>query len=334
MIGNDKTIRWGIIGCGNVAERKSGPPLYRTQGSELVAVMRRNGDKAKSFAERHGAKRWYTDAAALVADPEINAVYVASPHYMHKEHVALAARAGKIVLCEKPMGTSSAEAQAIADICRENHVDLTVAYYRRFWYITRAIQRLLGDNAIGRIVQVRVQLAEYSSNDPERPWRESREKAGGGVLANAGSHWIDLMRLFLGEIQDVMAYCSPDLSGDTVDRVVGAQLRTAGGAIVSLMLNAESPASINEFEMLGTQGRILGSPYSDGRYLLERPNRQPELVTFPNLGPAHTELIAELVKRLQENRPSPIPGEEAVPVWRIMEAIYRSCAEGRRVAVG
>ena len=330
---NQNIIRWGIIGAGNVAEFKSGPPLYRTQGSELVAVMRRDAAKAEDFARRHGAKRWYSDAEALIADPEINAVYIASPHDLHATHVRLAAQAHKFILCEKPMGRSTAEAQQIVDVCKANNVSLTVAYYRRFWHITRAIQRLLGERAIGQIVQARIQLSDYSLNDPERDWFRSREKAGGGILANSGSHWVDLLRLFLGEVDDVMAYCSPEMTGDTVDRMVGAQVRTADGALVTLMLNSQSPVPMNEFEIVGTEGRILGSPYSEGRYLLDRPNRQPELVSFPNPGAVHGDLIAELVTRLQTGQPSPIPGEEAVAVWRVMEAIYHSCDEGTRVKV-
>ena len=330
---NQNIIRWGIIGAGNVAEFKSGPPLYRTQGSELVAVMRRDVAKAQDFARRHGAKRWYTDAEALIADPEINAVYIASPHDLHATHVKLAAQTHKFVLCEKPMGRSTAEAQQIVDVCKANNVSLTVAYYRRFWHITRAIHRLLGEGVIGRVVQARVQVSDYTANDPERSWRESRAQSGGGALANTGSHWVDLIRLFLGEIEDVMAYCSPDLKGDQVDFLVSAQLRIKSGALVTVVVNQQSPTSINELEIFGTEGRILGSPYSEGRYLLDRPNRQPELVSFPNSGPVHGDLIAELVPRLQTGQPSPIPGEEAVAVWRVMEAIYRSCDEGTRVKV-
>ena len=122
------TIRWGILGCGDVAEYKSGPALYRTPGSELVAVMRRDAAKAQDFARRHGAKCWYTDAESLVADPEVNAVYIALPHDGHPEHVALAARVRRIVLCEKPMGVNVAQAQACVDVCKTNDVPLTVAY--------------------------------------------------------------------------------------------------------------------------------------------------------------------------------------------------------------
>lgn len=327
------TIRWGIIGAGDVAEHKSGPPLYRTPGSELVAVMRRDADKAAGFARRHGAKRWYTDARELVADPEINAVYIASPHHLHLEHARLAARAGKPVLCEKPMGRSAAEAQAIVEVCQRHHVSLTVAYYRRFWYITRALQRLLREDTIGQIVQARVHVADNSLLDLSRTWNRSRDKSGGGALANTGSHWIDLLRLFLGEFADAMGYAVPDLAGDAVDRIVGAQLRTQTGALVSVMVNVQSPVPINDLELIGTNGRILGSPYSEGRYVVERPHHQPEVVEFNRYGPAHTELVSELVPRLQAGDPSPLPGEEAVAVWKIMEAVYRSCVEGTRVAV-
>ncbi|MBE3119709.1 MAG: Gfo/Idh/MocA family oxidoreductase, partial [Candidatus Atribacteria bacterium] len=106
-------IRWGIIGCGDVAEHKSGQPLYQTPGSELVAVMCRDEKAAKNFALRHGARRWYTDASALLADLEINAVYIATPHNLHLPYSIQVAQSGKIVLCEKPMGTSLAESQAI-----------------------------------------------------------------------------------------------------------------------------------------------------------------------------------------------------------------------------
>ncbi len=98
------SIRWGIIGCGNVAEFKSGPPLYQTPGSELIAVMRRDAAKAADFAQRHGARRWYTDAEALIADTDVNAIYIASPHYLHAAHVKLAADAGKIVLVREAHG--------------------------------------------------------------------------------------------------------------------------------------------------------------------------------------------------------------------------------------
>lgn len=330
---SDVTIRWGIIGCGNVAETKSGPPLYRAPGSELVAVMRRDGAKARDFAERHGARRWYTDAAALVADPDINAVYIASPHDRHLEHATLAAQAGKMILCEKPMGTSVEQARAIVQVCQANHVPLTVAYYRRFWPITRAVKRLLAEGAIGRLVSVRVQLADYFAGDPARPWLTSPAASGGGALANAGSHWVDLVRFYLGEIAQVMAMQSSKVSGFETEDTVALLMRTNDDVLVTFLVTLQSPVSTNEIDFLGTEGRILCSPYSEGHWLVYRRNRNPDLIQFPNSGPAHTELVAELIPRLQAGQPSPVPGEEAVAVWQIMDACYRSAAEGKRVAV-
>ena len=324
------TIRWGIIGCGDVAEYKSGPPLYRTPGSELIAVARRDAIKAADFARRHGARRSYTEAAALVADPDINAVYIASPHALHLEHVTMAARAGKIVLCEKPMGTSAAQAQAIVDVCKEHNVPLAVAYYRRFWPITRAIKHLLADGAIGQLLQVRVQLADYFNPDPSRPWLTNSADSGGGVLANAGSHWIDLIRFLIGEVTEADAYALHTRKWETED-TVSALLETAGGVPVQLNLTLQSPVNIHDMDFIGTEGRIHAGPYSDGLWTIQRRDQQPETVQFQHSGPAHSEMISEYVNCLLEGRPSPLPGEEAVGAWRAMEAIYRSSREKKRV---
>ena len=145
-----EVVRWGIIGSGDVAEHKSGPPLYQTPGSELIAVMRRDQEKAADFAHRHSAKRWYSDVETLLADPEINAIYIASPHHLHPSHATKAAQAGKIVLCEKPMGISSADAQGIVDACKACGVPLSVAYYRRFWPITQRLKDLLENSDPGK----------------------------------------------------------------------------------------------------------------------------------------------------------------------------------------
>jgi predicted dehydrogenase len=324
------TIRWGIIGCGNVAEFKSGPPLYRTPGSELIAVMRRDATKAADFAQRHGARRWYTDSAALIADTDVNAIYIASPHELHVEHVRLAAKAGKIVLCEKPLGISTAEAQACVEVCRLHGVPLSVPYYRRYWPIVRKMRELLNDGAIGRVVAARVQLADYFAGDPDRLWLTSRASSGGGALANAGSHWVDLIRYLLGEVVNVSAHCSSHVSGFETEDTIVVQLETIAHALVSLSITLQSPINTNEFDISGTEGRLLASPLSDGRLILDRAGEEPQVMVLPRSRFAHAEFIAELVDRLRSDQSVPVAGEEAVVVWRIMEAAYRSCETGMR----
>lgn len=326
------TIRWGVIGAGNVFEYKSGPALYQTPNSELIAVMRTNAAKAEETARRHGAKRWYTDTAALVADPEVNAVYIASPHYLHPEHVALVARAKKIVLCEKPLGVSAAQAQQAVDVCRANNVPLIVAYYRRFWTVVQAMQKFLRDGAIGEVVTARAQLSDLFTGD-ERTWLTSRAKSGGDALANSGAHWIDLIRVLLGDVSDVMAYTSSKFSGWETDDTTIVQMRMQSGALVSFTSTRRTPIVTNELDILGTEGRLLASPLSEGCLVLHRRGRAPEILSYPRSGVMHTELLATIVPILQRGEPSPVPGEDAVAVWKIMEAAYRSAEEGVRVTI-
>jgi 1,5-anhydro-D-fructose reductase (1,5-anhydro-D-mannitol-forming) len=324
------TIRWGIIGCGNVAEFKSGPPLYRTPGSELIAVMRRDAAKATEFAQRHGARRWYNDVAALIADEDVNAIYIASPHALHTTHVKLAAAAGKIVLCEKPVGISTAEAQACVEVCRAHGVPLSVPYYRRYWPIVRKMRELLNDGAIGRVVAARVQLADYFAGDPDRPWLTARESSGGGALANAGSHWVDLIRYLLGDIVSVSAQCSSSASGFETEDTIVVQLETVEYALVSLSITLQSPVNTNEFDISGTKGRLRATSLAGGQLILDRVGEQPQVMSLPRSRFAHAEFIAELINRLRKDQPVPVPGEEAVAAWRIMEAAYRSCETGMR----
>jgi predicted dehydrogenase len=328
-----QVVRWGIIGAGNVAEFKSGPALMRAPGSTLVAVMRRDVVKARDFAMRHGVPRWYADIDALLADPEVDAVYVASPHYLHLEHVTRAAQAGKAVLCEKPVGVSTAEAQAAVDVCRAASVPLTVAYYRRYWPVVQEMRRLLADGAIGEVVQARVQLVDHYLPDPDRPWITEPERAGGGALANAGSHWIDLVRYLLGDVVDVTAVCGGHFGGFNTEDTIGVQMRMATQALVSLNVTLCSPAAVNEFDIAGTGGRLFAGPLSDGRLMLQQGAREPEVLPCPRSGAAHYELVTEVVGRLSAGEPSPVPGEEAVAVWQIMAAAYHACREGCHIRV-
>jgi len=325
-------VRWGIIGCGDVAEHKGGPPLYQTPCSELVAVMRRNQGKAAEFARRDRAKRWYTDVTSLLADPDVNAVYIASPHYLHPAHASQSALAGKIVLCEKPMGINQGDAQSIVDVCRTAGVSLTVAYYRRFWPVVQKMKALLAEGAIGRVVSARVQLADYFDGDPNRLWLTSLSEAGGGALANAGSHWVDLIRYLLGEVTEVMA-CSSSTAGFEVEDTATAIMRTETEAIVSFSSTWQERVGVNDFDICGTHGRILASPLSVGRLQLFRFGKEREIFELARSGLAHHELIQELISRLQTGRSSPVPGEEAVAVWQIIEAAHRSNAEGCRIRI-
>ena len=127
----EDTIRWGIIGCGNVTEIKSGPAFNKVPGSKLVAVMRRDAEKARDYAHRHGVAKWYADADDLINDPEVNAVYIATPPSSHEAYAIRSLRAGKPVYLEKPMTTDAAAARRIESVARETGVKISIAHYRR-----------------------------------------------------------------------------------------------------------------------------------------------------------------------------------------------------------
>jgi predicted dehydrogenase len=210
---------------------------------------------------------------------------------------------------------------------------MTVAYYRRFWDVVRAMKNFLNDGAIGEVITARAQLSDWFNGDTERGWLTARAKSGGGALANAGAHWVDLIRFLLGEVTDVMANASSKVRGWDIDDTTVVQMRMANGVLASLISTLCSPISVNELDISGTEGRLYVSPLSEGHLILHRKGREPEIFDYPRRGVVHMDLVTELVPRLLHGESSPLPGEEAVAVWKIMDAAYRSSEEGVSVTV-
>ncbi len=200
-------VKWGIIGIGDVCEVKSGPPLYMAEGSEVVNVMRRNAQKAMDFASRHQLKKWTSDAKEILEDPEINAVYIATPPDSHAYYTHLAAEAGKHVYVEKPIARTYDEAKAMVQSCDENNVKLFVAYYRRYLPNFLFIRDLLENYKIGKVLSVNILLrqsipeefkkGEVNSNH----WRIDPKISGGGYFYDLASHQLDMMDYLFGPIK-------------------------------------------------------------------------------------------------------------------------------------
>lgn len=206
-----KSIRWGIIGCGDVTEKKSGPGFQNAVGSQLVAVMRRNSTLARSYAERHGVSRWYDDANALIADPEVDAVYIATPPTAHLEIIQKVARKKKPIYVEKPMATSFETSHQAVQTCGEEGVPLYVAYYRRGLEKYRAVATMLTAGVIGTVRHVHVSLhAPVVGPDSagQLPWRVRPELSGGGLILDVGSHGLDLLDFYFGPIRKVYGIAS------------------------------------------------------------------------------------------------------------------------------
>lgn len=201
-----KTVNWGIVGCGNVCERKSGPAMYKTPHSALAAVMRRDAEKVADFARRHNVPKSYTDAAALIADPEVDIVYVATPPGTHRELAVQALEAGKPVYVEKPMAMNHAECLEMIAAAEKAGQKLFVAYYRRALPCFLKVKELLDGGSVGQPLTAEVRLLRPErpeDRDPARlPWRLRREVGGEGYFHDLAPHTLDILDFLLGEITD------------------------------------------------------------------------------------------------------------------------------------
>ncbi len=199
-------INWGFIGCGNVTELKSGPAFQKVEDSKVVAVMRRNGDLAKDYAQRHNIDKYYDNAYLLLSDTDVNAVYVATPPSSHAEYAMAALKFGKPVYIEKPMASSYWECKLIAEMaCREG-IDCFVAYYRRTLPYFLKIKELIDNGEIGKVSEVAVNFIKppYESDlkSSSHTWRVNEEESGAGYFYDLASHQFDFMDFFFGPIVD------------------------------------------------------------------------------------------------------------------------------------
>lgn len=195
-------ITFGIIGCGDVTEVKSGPAFQKLPGTRLKWVMRRNMEKLKDYARRHQVEHFTTDYLDILTDDEVDAVYIATPPHMHKFYTIEAARHKKDVYVEKPMALSVEDSKEMMKVCEEEGVKLFVAYYRRGQQKFRKVKDLLDNKEIGEIRSFNYQYASpVPELNPDRPWLFKKDFAGGGKLYDVGSHMIDLILFLFGEVQ-------------------------------------------------------------------------------------------------------------------------------------
>ncbi|HVQ37933.1 MAG TPA: Gfo/Idh/MocA family oxidoreductase [Pyrinomonadaceae bacterium] len=260
-----KTIRWGIIGCGDVTEVKSGPGFQKADHSQLVAVMRRRGGLAKDYAERHGVPRWYDNAAALINDAEVDAVYVATPPSSHKEYALMCAEAGKPVYVEKPMALSYAECEEMIAACARAGVPLFVAYYRRTLPRFLKIKDLVDSGAIGEARLVNISFYQpmpAEDLDPaQQSWRLDPAVGGGGRFVDLASHMLDFLDYALGPISLVHGFAANQAGKYQAEDIVSASFRFASGVqgVGTWCFSAFENRDVTE--IVGTEGRISFSTF-------------------------------------------------------------------------
>lgn len=323
---NDRKIKWGFIGCGEVTEKKSGPAFSIVPGSEVVAVMSRKLDNAKSYALRHGIARYYDDAQRLVDDPEVNAVYIATPPSTHATYAIMAMKSGKAVYVEKPMASNYEDCCRINRIAEKTRVPCFVAYYRRYLPYFLKVMQLVKDGAVGNVINVQIRFAvpprDLDYNSKSLPWRVQPDIAGGGYFYDLAPHQIDLLQQMFGPIVEAEGY-KANRGGlyDTEDSV-SACFRFDNGlpGSGSWCFVAHASAKEDRVEIIGDKGSLSFSVFTYDPIVLYTENGREEFhVENPKF--VQLPLIKLVVEHLQDKAVCTCDCVSATPVNWVVDRI-------------
>ncbi len=303
-------IGWGVIGVGDVTERKSAPVIFRADDSDVVHVMRRDAARARDFADRHGVARWSTDAQAVIDDPEVSCVYVATPTDSHAAYAIAAARAGKHVLVEKPLAMSATEGRTMVDAAEQAGVHLWVAYYRRALPRFVKVRELLQAGAIGRPLSVDTvwrKPADFTG------WRWDPERNRGGEFYETACHTLDVLDHLLGPASNVAGVATGDL------HAVAASYRF-GDALGSGSWTFGTADSIEETVIAGTEGSLTFSSFTPTPITVATGH---ETVSYEAPDPPHVHgpLVATILDELRGRGSCPSTGRSALRTAEAMDVI-------------
>jgi len=319
-----KKINWGIIGCGNVTEKKSGPAFNKVENSRLVSVMRRNGDLAGDYAKRHNVPKWTDNATELINDEEVNAVYVATPPSTHAKYAIEAMRAGKPVYVEKPMAATYKECCEMIKVSEETGVPLFVAYYRRSLPGFLKVKEIVDNGVLGKPLFVSIRLTRPANQDEKEniSWRVNPEIAGGGIFYDLASHQLDFLDFLFGQIKDISGFAY-NKSGyyEAEDTVVASFMHesgVAGSGVWSFVTSDDSKSDV--IEIVGTEGRLEFSCFGHTPLLLHKDNAVTE-ISFEVPENIQFYLIKQIVEELTTGKRCVSTGISAARTNKIMELI-------------
>lgn len=252
-------VKWGVIGCGGIADRRTLPGMMLCENAELVAVMDTNIKAAERCKERYNAKYAFDDIDKLLSIDEIQAVYIASPVFCHREQVKASAKAKKHILIEKPVGITIKEAEEIAAICEKEGVKLGVGFMMRFHAYHQELRKIIQSGKLGEVVSARAQLTCWYP-EMENCWRQDMKLSGGGAMMDMGVHCIDLIRYITGmEITEVAGLCGNQIFHYDVEDAgcLIARMENGATAYVDANFNIPDAAAKCKLEFYGTKGSVF-----------------------------------------------------------------------------
>ncbi|PUA29209.1 MAG: oxidoreductase [Cellvibrio sp. 79] len=317
-------IRWGIIGVGDVCEVKSGPGFYKAPGSELIAVMRRNGDKARDYAQRHNVPHWYDNAEDLLANPEINAVYIATPPAQHKDYAIAAMKAGKNVYIEKPVTLNAAECDDIIAIEKSTGKKVTAAHYRRHVPCFMKLHELIRAGAIGEPLLVQLDMLQPAVSKiittTEDNWRVNPALSGGGLFHDLSPHQLDLMLYWFGPVINANGFGFNQRQFNNADDTVHGWAKLQSGVLLQgrwhFAVGIEQTRDL--CEIIGTEGKLTINFFGQQIIRLSNKNGNEEIIV-PNPQHIQQPMIEQVNNYFRGERDNPCTISEAKAVMQLID---------------
>ena len=322
-----KILKWGFIGCGEVTEKKSGPAFSEVTGSMVEAVMSRNEKNARRYAERHGINKWYSDAQELIDDPDVNAIYIATPPSSHATFAIMAMKAGKPVYVEKPLAANYEDCARVNRVSEETGVPCFVAYYRRYLPYFQKVKQIVQNGTIGNVMNVQVRFAvpprDLDYSNPENlPWRLQPDIAGGGYFYDLAPHQLDLLQDMFGVIVEADGICANRANLYNVEDSVSACFRFESGlpGSGSWCFVAHESAKEDRITVIGDKGQVSFSVFNYDPIRLN-PLDGTQNITVPNPPYVQYPLIKSVIEHLQGISVCSCTSVSATPVNWVMDRI-------------
>ncbi len=320
-------VRWGIVGAGGIAHRRTMSAINEAENSKLQALMVRDLERARKLAEEHGAESYYDSVDGVLWDPEVDAVHIATPVYLHREHVIRAAEHGKHVLCEKPMAMSVDECRSMIDACDQNGVHLEVCFLLRFHPYYREIKQMIADGELGEMIEARTSLMKWYPID-EGLWRRDPVRAGGGVLMDLGPHVIDLLCYLLGDVSKVSASINSRIFKWEVEETGTVLMQMESGAHAIVGSSFVVPHGGTMLEIYGTKGSVW---VSGGKLkVCVDDNLQEKSESAGNL---YKPQLEHFSRCLGGEEDTIAPGMAGLKNIQVISAAYESARTGRIISI-
>lgn len=317
-------VRWGIIGAGDIVRRRVAPAINDLPNCELTAIARANAERAEEFAREFGAKRWYADWRELLSDEEIDAVYVATPVYLHAPQTIVAAEAGKHVLCEKPMAMNAAECDEMIAACEANAVKLGIAYYRRFYPVLARVRELIASGELGRPVVAQINSFEYVDIAPDDPrhWFLEKAKNGGGPMMDFGCHRLEVFTDLFGSAKNISSTVSNVVFKDReVEDTAVATIEFENGPVATVTVTHGAYEPRDTLDIFLTAGSIHIPVLNRGDMrIVSKDGERAE--SHPNGANTDEPLIAEFADAVLNGRAPTVGGETGREIATLMDQIY------------